>query len=50
MSILDIEKWVEKTTEWFATASGKTATASHVETVKKYSPHIMHVVLDLRID
>ena len=46
----EIEEWVEKTTEWFATASGKTATASHVETVKKYSPHIMHVVLDLRID
>ena len=46
----EIEEWVEKTTEWFATVSGKNATALHLEDVKQYCPHIRHVVLDLRID
>ena len=45
----EVEQWVDKTTEWFATASGKEAAAIHVEVVKKYSPHIIHVVLDLEI-
>ena len=31
---------VHKTTEWFATASGKEAAANHLEIVKKHSPHI----------
>ena len=46
----EIEEWVEKTTEWFATVSGKNTTALHLEDVKQYCPHIRHVVLDLRID
>ena len=46
----EIEEWVGKTTEWFATVSGKNATALHLEDVKQYCPHIRHVVLDLRID
>ena len=46
----EIDEWVGKTTEWFATVSGKKATALHLEKVKWYCPHIRHVVLDLRID
>ena len=46
----EIEEWAKKTTEWFATASGKNAKAIHIENVKQYCPHIMHVVLDLQID
>ena len=45
----EVDQWVDKTTEWFATASGKKASAIHLEVVKKYSPHIIHVVLDLQI-
>ena len=45
----EVQEWVHKTTEWFATASGKEVAASHLEVVKKYSPHIIHVVLDLEI-
>ena len=45
----EVEQWVDKTTGWFSTASGKEAAAIHVEVVKKYSPHIIHVVLDLEI-
>ena len=46
----EIEDWAEKTAEWFATASGKSTKIIHVETVKQYCPHIMHVVLDLEIN
>ena len=45
----EIDEWVGKTTEWFATASGKNVTAIHTEKVKQYCPRIMHVVLDLQI-
>ena len=45
----EIEEWAKKTTEWFATASGKNAKSIHIEKVKQYCPHIMHVVLDLQI-
>lgn len=44
----EIDEWSKKTTEWFSTASGKNVVALHLEVVKKYSPHIMHVVLDLK--
>lgn len=46
----EIDEWVSKTTEWFATVSGKNVTPIHVEIVKKYSPYIQHIVLDLRLD
>ena len=46
----EIDEWVSKTTEWFATVSGKNITPIHVEIVKKYSPYIQHIVLDLRLD
>ncbi len=46
----EIDNWSKKTTEWFSTASGKNVIALHLEVVKKYSPHIMHVVLDLEFD
>ena len=46
----EIEEWVGKTAEWFATVSGKNTTVLHLEKVKWYCPHIRHVVLDLRID
>ena len=46
----EIEDWAGKTAEWFATASGKSTTIIHIETVKQYCPHIMHVVLDLEIN
>jgi tRNA G37 N-methylase Trm5 len=45
----EIEEWVEKTTDWFTTVSGKTATATHLEKVKWYCPHIRHVVLDIEL-
>ena len=45
----EIEDWCEKTVEWFATGSGKHATATHLEKVKWYCPHIRHVVLDIKI-
>ena len=45
----EIEDWVKKTTEWFTTVSGKAATATHLEKVKWYCPHIRHVVLDIEI-
>ena len=45
----EIEEWTEKTAEWFATASGMIAVILHLEVVKKYSPRIMHVVLDLKL-
>ena len=45
----EIEEWADKTTEWFATVSGKKATRLHLEDVKQYCPHIRHVVLDLKI-
>ena len=45
----EIDAWSEKTAEWFATASGKVAEILHLEVVKKYSPRIMHVVLDLKL-
>ena len=45
----EIEEWSRKTTEWFSTASGKNATALHLEIVKQYCPRIMHVVLDLKL-
>lgn len=46
----EIDEWAEKTAEWFATASGKSTKIIHIETVKQYCPHIMHVVLDLEIN
>lgn len=46
----EIDEWVAKTTEWFATVSGKNVTALHVENVKKYSPYIQHIVLDLEFN
>lgn len=45
----EIDDWVGKTTEWFATVSGKNATPLHLENVKQYCPHIRHVVLDLHL-
>ena len=46
----EIDEWVAKTTEWFATVSGKNVTPLHVENVKKYSPYIQHIVLDLEFN
>ena len=45
----EIDSWSEKTSDWFATVSGKNTRILHLEKVKKYSPGIRHVVLDLEI-
>ena len=45
----EIDSWSEKTSDWFATVSGKNTKILHLEKVKKYSPGIRHVVLDLEI-
>ena len=45
----EIDAWTGKTAEWFATASAKATEILHLEIVKKYSPRIMHVVLDLKL-
>jgi len=44
----EITEWSNKTADWFATVSGKNVTILHFEMVKKYSPNIHHVVLDLQ--
>ena len=45
----EIQEWVKKTAEWFATASGMDSEILHTEIVKQYCPRIMHVVLDLKL-
>ena len=46
----ELTEWSNKTADWFATVSGKKVTILHLEMVKKYSPNIHHVVLDLQFD
>ncbi len=46
----EIKEWAEKTMQWFNIASGRNTTIVNVEEVKSYCPHIIHVVLDLKLD